>query len=206
MTSFDAAAATWDENPERRQRSLEIANSILGYAQLTSQAEVLELGCGSGVIALALCTHVRNIIAADMSSAMLQVVQSKMQREEIPNLTTHLLQGTPGEPLPACDAVVSSMMLHHIDDVPELLQRIFTALRPGGKLALADLDCENGLFHPDPEGVFHNGFEHQELTHWLECAGFVQVSFFEASRMKKIAADGIERIFSIFLVVAHKPL
>jgi hypothetical protein len=97
------------------------------------------------------------------------------------------------------------MTLHHVEDIPNLLGRFFTAMRLGGVLALADLDPEGGLFHPDPEGVFHQGLEHTELQRWIEGAGFEQIVFYPATSMRKIALDGVEREFSIFLVVAHKP-
>ena len=52
-------------------------------------------------------------------------------------------------------------MLHHIEDTAAALRGDLGALlRPGGRLALADLDTEDGSFHdPDAEGIHHLGFD-----------------------------------------------
>jgi tRNA (cmo5U34)-methyltransferase len=204
MVDFNQSAAHWDEHPERRKRSEEVAAAILAHANFPANADLLEFGCGTGVIALVLRPHMRSVVAADTASEMLKVVERKIAAGKITGVQTHRLKGIPGEALPACDAIVSSMTLHHIEDVPELFLRFHAALRPGGVVALADLDPESGLFHPDPEGVFHNGFEHAELLRWLETAGFGEVAFHPAARMRKQGADGRERDFPVFLVTARK--
>lgn len=205
MTNFNQAASGWDEHIERRKRSEEIADAILAHASLTAEMDLIEFGAGTGVLGLALRPHVRSVTAADAAQGMLVVVEGKIKEDKLCNMRTLLLKGNAEDAFPACDAIVSSMTLHHVEDIPNLLGRFFTAMRLGGVLALADLDPEGGLFHPDPEGVFHQGLEHTELQRWIEGAGFEQVVFYPATSMRKIALDGVEREFSIFLVVAHKP-
>ena len=204
MTDFNQVAASWDENPERRKRSEEVAQAILAHTSITKSTVLLEFGCGSGVISLYLCPHLHAVIAADTAEEMLSVVHKKAAESLHINIETLHLKGVPGEYLPPCDLIASSMTLHHIEDLPELFGRFHQALPPGGMVALADLDAEGGLFHPDPAGVFHNGFEHAELEGWLRAAGFSKIRFHQASQMRKLAADGVERAFSIFLVVAEK--
>jgi hypothetical protein len=68
--------------------------------------------------------------------------------------------------------IVSSMVLHHIPDVPETVRRLRPCLRPNGWIALADLDSEDGTFHPDPTGVCHHGLDRNEVCRWLQDAGF----------------------------------
>lgn len=205
MTDFNLAASSWDEHPERRNRSEEIAAAVLERVRPSAETTLLEFGCGTGVIALALQPLVRTVLAADTAQGMLDAVKRKADAGSLRNVRTHLLTGLPGEALPACDLIVSSMTLHHIEDPAELFVRFFAALNCGGTVALADLEEEGGLFHPDPTGVFHNGFAHAQLEEWLCSAGFTQIEFCKASRMRKLAADGVEREFSIFLVVAQKP-
>lgn len=204
MIDFNQAAANWDGQADRRRHSEEVATAILAQAGLSTEAEVLEFGCGTGVMTFLLRPHVRTVTATDTAQGMLKVVGEKIRTSGVRGVRTHLLQGVAGEELPACDAIVSNMALHHIADLPELFGRFYASLRPGGTVALADLEPDGGLFHPDPAGVFHNGFEHATLQKWLEDAGFSAVRFYETPRMRKKAADGVEREFAFFLAVAQK--
>ena len=56
------------------------------------------------------------------------------------------------------DLVVSSMTFHHIRDTGMLLDRMAEILKPAGRIAIADLDSDEGKFHDTNDGVFHNGF------------------------------------------------
>ena len=76
-------------------------------------------------------------------------------------------------------------------------------MRPGGQLAIADLDLDGGLFHPDHADVLHDGFDRGELGAILTTAGFAAVEFRDATVIEKTGADGIVRPFSIFLVTAR---
>jgi hypothetical protein len=50
-------------------------------------------------------------------------------------------------------------------------------LRPGGRLALSDLDTEDGSFHdPDAEGIHHLGFDRDRLR-GSRSSGFADVGF-----------------------------
>jgi len=64
------------------------------------------------------------------------------------------------------------MTLHHIKDVRGLLKRFHHALLPGGYIAIADLDKEDGRFHDNHDGVFHHGFDRDELGLLFAEAGF----------------------------------
>lgn len=72
-----------------------------------------------------------------------------------------------------------------------------------GQLAIADLDPEGGLFHPDHTDVMHDGFDRKELAGILVAAGFVDIEFGDAYVLEKPIADGTLRPFTIFLVTAQ---
>ena len=89
---------------------------------------------------------------------------------------------------------------HHVEDVGGLLKSFSTHLAPGGRVALADLDKEDGRFHPEQvEGVFHHGFERDELQRQLEVTGFENIEFFDAMEIEK---EG--RRYPLFLVIANR--
>ena len=93
------------------------------------------------------------------------------------------------------------MTLHHVRDVGALLQRFQSLLVPGGLLALADLDAEDGSFHQDPRGVEHHGFHRDWIREQLQAAGFPQVEFEIAYEIEKP-----ERRYPVFTATARKPV
>jgi len=102
-------------------------------------------------------------------------------------------------------ALVSSMTLHHVRDVPAVLRHSFTLLVPGGRLAVADLDTEDGSFHPDPAGIHHHGFDRTWIRTQLESAGFQSVSVTDVCEMPRMLPDGTTRTYPLFLATAIRP-
>ena len=99
------------------------------------------------------------------------------------------------------DLIVSAMAMHHVKDTAKLLRTLFDHLAPGGQLALADLDREDGDFHPPGiEGVFHHGFDRGQLAAKLRAAGFTDVAIETACEVDK---EG--RRYPIFLATATRP-
>ena len=198
---FDRVAAEWDSNPGRVALARGIAGAIRTAVPVSGDMKVLDFGAGTGLLTLGLLPHVGSIMAVDASGEMLRVLAGKLTALGIGNVhTLHCDIGK--EPLPQAEysLVVSSMVLHHIQDVAATLVQLRRSLRPGGWIALADLDAEDGSFHPDPTGVFHKGFDRGQIRDWLEAAGFVWVSAREVYRMVKPAANGVVRDYPVFLV------
>jgi 2-polyprenyl-3-methyl-5-hydroxy-6-metoxy-1,4-benzoquinol methylase len=95
------------------------------------------------------------------------------------------------------------MALHHIPDVAAVLRAFGTLLVPGGWVALADLDTEDGSFHgPDVPGVAHHGFDRAQVQRWLGDAGFTNVTFRTAHTVEK-ARNGETGRYPIFLATAR---
>jgi ubiquinone/menaquinone biosynthesis C-methylase UbiE len=165
---------------------------------------VLDFGAGTGLLTLGLLPYVAHVTAVDASDEMLRVLADKLKALGIENGTTrHCDIGQ--EPLPEAEysLVVSSMVLHHIMDVPRTFMLLRRCLRPGGWIALADLDSEDGSFHPDPTGVFHKGFDRGQIFRWMEEAGFVDVSLQDTYQMKRMSAGEQSRTYPIFLATGR---
>jgi len=204
MTDFNEAAAAWDEDPVKTNLALDIGAAIVREVPLSNEMDVLEFGCGTGLITLQFQPHVRQIMGVDSSPGMLAVLDRKISAAGIANLHTRLLGN--GEALAGTyDLLVSSMVMHHVSDIPQLLAQFFHVLKPAGRLALADLDPEDGAFHPEPNGVFHYGFDHDELRCQLEAAGFRHVQFSAAAEVLREHAPGVKRTYSVFLSTAVRP-
>jgi len=174
---FDSKAATWDEDASRVALATSVADEIARHIQLSPSDDVLDFGCGTGLLSLAVRPRVGSVTGADTSAGMLQVFQQKIRAQNIGSVTPYLIDAT--RPLAAAgrfDLITSSMALHHVRDVPALFAEFRALLRDGGHVALADLDAEDGTFHtPDVKDVHHLGFDRASLRTLLAEAGFVDV-------------------------------
>ena len=203
-TRFDERAAEWDANPARVALARGVVAAIRAAVPLRPDMRVMDFGAGTGLISLGLLPDVAEVTAVDASEDMLRVLGEKVKALGIANLQS--LRCDVGEaalPPGHFDLIVSSMVLHHLPVVPKVFAHLRPALRPGGWIALADLDSEDGTFHADPTGIYHNGFERAEVCRWLEEAGFGRAVSREAYRITRPGADGVLRTYPVFLVSAR---
>ena len=197
---FEAKAQDWDANDRRTRLASAIGASILEHVQLHKRMNVLDFGAGTGLIAAQIAPLVNRIVAVDTSQAMLDKLESKPELQgKVETVCRDILE----KPLDArFDLIASAMALHHVEDTARLLERFSEQLNASGMIALADLDKEDGSFHPpDTQGVYHFGFERDSLRTELESHGFEQVEFFTAHTIK-----GEEKEYPVFLVTAKKAL
>lgn len=94
---------------------------------------VLDFGCATGSITLALAPAVKSILGLDFSEEMIKAAVKKKEAANSPNCS--FLHGTIfSEALqPASfDKVLSYSVLHLLDDSEETVRRISELLKPGG--------------------------------------------------------------------------
>jgi predicted TPR repeat methyltransferase len=159
---------------------------------------VMDFGAGTGLISSQVAPLVKKIVAVDISEAMLNKLVAK---PELQAKVEIVCQDIIEKPIADnFDLIMSAMSMHHVKDTSKLIQRFSEHLNPGASIALADLDKEDGSFHPeDSEGVFHLGFKRNELQIILEKYGFREVQFVTAHTINKE-----EKKYPIFLVTATK--
>lgn len=202
---FDQEAADWD-NPGRVKMAKNIGAAIKKSVKLNRDMEVLDFGCGTGLLALELQPLVHELTCVDSSAGMLKVLSSKIEERQLNNVRPLLLDVEKGDQLTgAYDLVISSMTLHHIRDIKPLLAQFLRILKPGGCLCLADLDPDQGHFHGanHNQGVFHFGFNRKLLGKDLEDAGFSQVEFSTGAELMRFYPGGVKP-FTIFVATARK--
>ena len=195
---FNEKAKDWDANEMRTKLSSAIGSSILAHVSLHDQMRVMDFGAGTGLISSQVAPLVKKIVAVDISEAMLNKLVAK---PELQDKVEIVCQDIIEKPIADnFDLIMSAMSMHHVKDTSKLIQRFSEHLNPGASIALADLDKEDGSFHPeDSEGVFHLGFKRNELQIILEKYGFREVQFVTAHTINKE-----EKKYPIFLVTATK--
>jgi 2-polyprenyl-3-methyl-5-hydroxy-6-metoxy-1,4-benzoquinol methylase len=203
--SFDKEAATWDQNPGRVKLANDIANAISVAGMLTSDMDILEFGCGTGLLTLQLQPFVRSVTGVDSSEGMLGVLRAKIANQNLTNVTTQLLHLEDGDVLQGSyHLVVSSMTLHHVRETRLLVDQFYEVTAPGGYLCIADLDPDDGQFHGENDTVFHWGFDRAALRSVLIQAGFDDIQDRTAAYVTKPIPDGTMRSFSVFLMTGRK--
>lgn len=203
---FDAAAADWEEKPQRVALARKVAEAIRQAIPLADTMQVLEYGCGTGLVSRILSPQVKTIMAVDTSPRMLEVLRQKAGEEKIGNIET-LAHDLTRQPLPDnnFDLVISSMTLHHIPDIEALLQRFFAALKPEGYLAVADLVTEDGSFHEDNSGVAHYGIDPEAVRAMLKTNNGREIGVQEIHAIERPQGDGATmRKYPVFLAWCRK--
>lgn len=202
---FNDVAAEWDNDPKRVLMAQKIARAMRAALEPTGQERALEFGAGTGLVTLLMAPRLARVTVMDSSARMLAVLRDKCERKHLTEV--EIVEGAVPEQLPSgpFDLIYSSMTLHHIEDVPGLLRTLALHLTVDGRVALADLDTEDGGFHAaDVEGVAHHGFDRATFGDWLRAAGFTDVQFSTAFTARKERDDGTAHAYPIFLAIARK--
>lgn len=116
--------------------------AVLRDHGLDRSGTLVDLGAGTGRLALAAAPHVRRVVAVDVSPAMLRVVRDRAAEAGLDNVECvragFLSYEHAGRP---ADAVFTRNALHHLPDFWKAvaLARIARLLRPAGVLRLHDL-------------------------------------------------------------------
>ncbi|MFE5026024.1 class I SAM-dependent methyltransferase [Streptomyces sp. NPDC056656] len=145
----------------------QLAAAMRSIAELAGDdvERIVDLGAGSGTGTFALLKQFPSaqVTAVDSSSHMLEQLTRTAAAKNL-DARVHLLEADAGTGLPGvtdADLVWASASMHHMDDPAATLDIIFKALRPGGLLAVAELDGMPRFLaddavpeHPGLEGRF----------------------------------------------------
>lgn len=195
---FRDKAAEWDSQPVPVQISAGVSRALLDAVPLTPELRVMDFGAGTGLVCAHVAPRVARVLAVDVSQAMLEQLQAKPALAG--KVDVHCGDILDAPLAERFDLVVSAMAMHHVADTARLCRTLYAHLAPGGRVALADLDREDGSFHPPgAEGVFHAGFDRDELGARLREAGFSAVEFRDACVVHR---EG--KAYPIFLVTAAR--
>jgi len=194
---FEKKADGWDAGSVRVRGAKTIADAIAKKITLDSNMEVMDFGVGTGLLGFEIAKSTKKVYGVDTSQTMLDKLKEKNSLEL--SIETYC-QDVTKEPIDKeFDGIVSSMTLHHVQDLELFFQTIYKNVKTGGFLAFADLEEEDGTFHSDNTGVHHFGFEQKALENVVKESGFKNVEFENINVIKKPTRD-----FGVFLLTASK--
>lgn len=103
------------------------------HGLLSTEHEVLEIGCGTGTTALRLAASTGRLLATDISTEMIAIAKEKLASQPTPQLSFALADAdVPMFGTTKYDRVLAFNMLHLATDLDQTLAMAAQALRPGG--------------------------------------------------------------------------
>lgn len=99
------------------------------------------------------------------------------------------------------DLIFIMLTLHHIGDVEELFRKFRRLLTSHGKLAIIDLEKENGSVHDGPFQS-HKGFDRADMEGNLRKAGFEPVHYEVCYQIEKKTTNDVRK-YPVFLLVGN---
>ena len=205
MEHFDKQAKEWDNDPNKVLRAKKVATEIKHFLKPVKNSSALEFGCGTGLLSYQLKDYFNTITLTDTSKGMIDVLQQKIKNENITNFHP-LLINLLDEKLAQnnFDVIYTMMTLHHILDIPKILNIFNSLLNTHGYLCIADLVKEDGSFHAnhsDFDG--HNGFDKEELSNLLKANGFIVEYYNIYFEIEKEVNAEIKK-YPLFLMICKK--
>ena len=145
---FDAKAATYDEGDRPIYQAC--LDAVIAAANPDPTDVVLDLGAGTGAIALALAPHAKQVIGRDISEEMLTTAREKAQAQELENVSFG--SGRFREPNydGSVDIITSNYALHHLDDEAKAEAITAMAAYEPKRVVLGDLMFFENVEPPHP--------------------------------------------------------
>lgn len=151
---WDKRVAGWHAHVTSTRGFEEVRDRLLAISGPRPADACVDLGAGTGFVALALAPLVDSVLAVDISPDMAESLVARAAqaglrnvRAEVADLRTFRL------PTASVDLVVSSYALHHLrdDDKRAMAAEVARWLRPGGRVVVADMMFGRGASRRDRE-------------------------------------------------------
>ena len=147
MNKMSKSEKFWDKSAKEYEykeiKWEEIYNKAVENTKkhLNKDDVVLDFACGAGVITVQLAEQVKEVHAIDISSRMLEAAKRIAAEREVDNIDfakTTIYDDR--YKMELFDVITAFNIIHLLEDLEEILQRIYRLLRPGG-LFISETPC-----------------------------------------------------------------
>lgn len=150
--SYDSLTGQFDRFTERLSRPL--AARMIELAEISENERVLDVGTGTGIVALQAARRAEKVYGIDLSPEMLTRAAEKAQTENLESRVAFRRMDAENLDFEnqTFDVAVSLFALLHFPNPAAALREIFRVLRPGGRLVIAvgsgaQIFSSSGLIH-----------------------------------------------------------
>ena len=151
---FQEWANEYDSTLGKVKRHHKMLDLVVKVSEIKQNDQVLDIGCGTGLLSLKFlnatdCT----ITAIDSSSQMLKLFQEKIEKY---NLTEriHCVQVS-AEDMDfrpeRFDIIAATVALHHVKCKEPVIENIFASLKAGGRFVIGEIDLDTTGEPDDPK-------------------------------------------------------
>ncbi|HEY1087312.1 MAG TPA: metalloregulator ArsR/SmtB family transcription factor [Archangium sp.] len=141
-------------------------------SSLLPPLEVVDFGCGTGVLTVELARWAGHVTAIDRSGSALAKAKAEAQRQGLRNITfleadLHALPLDSG----SVDLVVVSQSLHHVDDIERVLAEGARLLKPSGRMVVLELLPHDESWVKERLGHQHLGLDPDAVREAMRAVG-----------------------------------
>jgi ubiquinone/menaquinone biosynthesis C-methylase UbiE len=183
----------------------DIIERIKKESRLTEKMTVLDAGCGPGIVTEAVAPHVKEVVAFDLTPAMIEATRMRCENAGLHNVRyqTGNIESLPYEN-EYFDRVISRLVVHHLPEPRKGLKEIHRVLKKNGIFVLADIIGSENL----QKEKLHNALEvlrdpsHSRMLSQSELVNSLEGSGFDVS----VADMWVnEREFSEWIAITNSP-
>ena len=201
INRFESLAKQWDSKPQRVKGAMIFVDKLKEFLpQDMTNYDVLDYGCGTGLVSFGFANNVKSILGLDSSNAMINIYNEKSKKINMNNINAELhdinIQNLDTN---SFDLVVTNMTMHHIKNTNSFIEKLSNSLKNDSYLCIADLKKEDGTFHSNNDGVEHFGFSFDIVK-----------SYFSNNNLDIISSGTLENInkgsnnYEVFYIIGKR--
>lgn len=179
---FDRMANAYDTD-DRIQIARVTADAIREYLVGAKHKNAVDFGCGTGLVGMNLLNDFNSVLFVDSSSNMIEQIRKKIADLNIQNAAALCFDfEKEGSPDIKADYIFMAQVLLHIDDVEQILSRLYDVLNEGGHLIIVDFNKNENVV----SDMVHNGFDREELMDLMSKSGYKEFrskTFYSGSKI-----------------------
>ncbi|EDT85446.1 class I SAM-dependent methyltransferase [Clostridium botulinum] len=171
---FDSIAPDWNvirsEYFEER-----LKYKILSITNIKDKI-VGDLGCGTGFVSLAVANEASIVFSIDNSINMLKELSASASKKDYKNIYP-IKSSLDNLAIfdESLNVVFINMALHHIKNAKKAIAEMYRVLKKDGVVVISDVKEHNGEWAKEEMFDEWLGFSKEQMTNWLEDAGFKNI-------------------------------
>ena len=162
--------------------------TLLGL--LPSHLCIADIGCGTGDVLAALGPYSHQLIGIDRELAMLEVAHERICHLENVSLRQGSVENLPID-TDSIDAALSTLVLHHVENLEAAFQEVSRALKPDGRWVILDMQPHERTEFRNTLGHLHLGLSRDTIRQLGEHVGLTIVNHRQLPKSSQVLGPAL---------------